>query len=255
MNKNDLIIGLSNEFLIELGKTKPSNLQNAVNKHYDLWNKDGGLIQMLTERDLGVYKVLASILVSGGYEHANEMNVGRCVRRLLNTRNDDISSYVDTQTKGNPSLVKPGGVVPGSAVTLMTDKVVKSPVVQEKNEGVGLVVYSPRSSTENHTSSGSVSVSWWDEVAQSLGIEIKKVPEGFNWNNVDANLTYQRDREYSKTYNENELLLFGHVLFNARKEKIPMSNVFKATTFIIKSQGDIAYELMTKAMMIETITV
>lgn len=254
-NNNNKIIGLSNEFLIELAKTKPTNLQNAVNEHYDLWNKEGGLIQMLTQRDMGVYKVLASILVSGGYGHANEMNVGRCVRRLVGGRKAltatvsnphvVITSAIDTEMT---DLVQPGGRGPSSAVTLTHAKHSKAPVSHDMTVSV-----SKTASTVPDSSVGQ-SVAWWNEVAQSLGVEIKKVPEGFNWGQVASNLSYQRDRTYENSYTENELLLFSHVLFNARKGNIPMKNVYKATIFILKNQGDIAYDLMTKAMNIGTIS-
>lgn len=239
MYKNDLIIGLSNEFLIELGKTKPSNLQNAVNRHYDLWNKDGGLIQMLTERDLGVYKVLASILVSGGYEHANEMNVGRCVRRLLDTRNNDISSYVDTQTKGNPSLV------PGSAVTLTHAVVSKPPVSHGMTESGDKVVSSPRSSTENHTSTG-VS-GWWDEVAQALNVKLEKVSSSFDWDFVGRNLEHESNSKYVNDFTEQEIELLGNVLMLVKKRNLDAldMNMVK-NDFYIRKEKEIVGWLLAK---------
>lgn len=254
-NNNNNIIGLTNEFLIELAKTKPSNIQRAVNQHYDLWSKEGGLIEFIRDRDMGVYKVLASILVAGGYGNATEKNVANCVHRLVGGRKAltatvsnphvVITSAIDTEMT---DLVQPGGRGPSSAVTLTHAKHSKAPVSHDMTVSV-----SKTASTVPDSSVGQ-SVAWWNEVAQSLGVEIKKVPEGFNWGQVASNLSYQRDRTYENSYTENELLLFSHVLFNARKGNIPMKNVYKATIFILKNQGDIAYDLMTKAMNIGTIS-
>ncbi|WP_374553393.1 hypothetical protein [Aquitalea pelogenes] len=205
------------------------------------------------------YKLVCEMLHEEGFSNATvnmvSVYMSAIKRKTLSpstviTRMDDITSHIDTTHKGDSSPVQPGGDdVPGSAVTPMPDKVVKAPVVQEKSQGVGLVVSSPESSERG------VSREWWDDVAQSLGVEIKQVPSGFNWNGVDANLSYQKDREYLKEYSDNELLLFGHVLYNARKNKLPMKKIFKATDFIIKEQGNIAFELMTKAISIKTINI
>lgn len=201
------------------------------------------------------YRVLCEMLLEEGFDNAtvnlvkvymSHIKLSRPVApATVSNPHVVITSAIDTEMT---DLVQPGGRGPSSAVTLTHAKHSKAPVSHDMTVSV-----SKTASTVPDSSVGQ-SVAWWNEVAQSLGVEIKKVPEGFDWNQVAANLSYQKDRTYENSYTENELLLFGHVLFNAKKGNIPMKKVYKATIFIVKNQGDIAYDLMTKAMKIGTIS-
>lgn len=224
--KNDLILQITQEIFDEISKLPPSNLQVAVNKHYGLWYKDGGLASILDEAGLGVYKYLAAILQKAGYKNANEKNVGLCIRRyearhgLKSPKTEPVpaAGVITRKLDTSPvdrSVVVPGGSPSGGNLTSVEVSPVR--VIEEKF---------PVATSSNSSSSVS---GWWDRVAQKLGIEIKEIsPDSkFNFKNIAIQVGIQnnkREDEDYLDYTKEELELIGGILYLCREKNIKEEN-------------------------------
>ena len=246
---HDVILQLTQDFFEEISKLPASNLQVAVNKYYELWYKDGGLASILDEAGLGVYKVIASILVKAGYVNATERHVGQCIRRYEKKHGLRIP---------NSDVLIPAGVITRKlGITPKDDEQVAHGGVSPNNGTHSRLKSSPEIPKEIKPSNSAETVSgsnWWDDVAQSLGIEIKAVSSDFNWSTTRLMLYHENSDNKKCEFTKEQLELLGHVLLIASKNKLPMNKISKVRdSLYLEEQKKAVFELIDKADRMEVI--